>query len=376
MTTTANTVASDFNLEKLDTFQLQKHIQASIHSQSNIAIFGRRGLGKTFISKQVIKEMGMLEAYMNLSVYERTDLAGYPSLMNSEHCKSGFVEYLLPRIFEPMLHGDKKVVALLDECDKADPSLWAPLLEFVQFHSINGKHFPNLQCVIMTGNLISEGGVRPSLPLLDRTEKYLVESTAKAWLDWAKESAEIHPSVFQFISDNPNRLIGPVDAQDNYADESPRGWHNASRMANVGEASGWDVDVIIDKVSGYVGKKAGIDYRMYYTNYKVLLPIVDRIMAGEDYKSEWKKLSPTEKLYTTVIVCGRFSTELDANTPATPPNKLIKTVGKFMQQAGYENVLASVRQVLSIKRVIRYNLDEHKDWEGLLPKITETADAA
>lgn len=369
-----NTVASDFNLEKLNTAQLQQHLQASIRAQSNIAIFGRRGLGKTFISKQTIKELGLKEAYMNLSVYERTDLAGFPKLLSATD--SSFVDFLLPRIFEPMLLGDTKVVALLDEVDKADPSLWAPLLEFVQFHSINGRVFPNLQSVIMTGNLISEGGTRPSLPLLDRTEKYLVESNANEWLNWAKDSSEIHPSIFQFINDNPNRLIGPVDALDNYADESPRGWHNASRMVFIGEAQKWDIDVIINKVSGYVGKKAGGDYKIYFTNYKTLLPIADAITADEEYQSEWDKLTPTEKLYTTVIVCGRFSTALDANTPANPPKKLIKAVGKFMQKAGYENVLASVRQVLSIKRVIRYNLDEHKDWNGLLPRITETADAA
>jgi hypothetical protein len=375
MTTPAQMVASDFNLEKLNTAQLQKHIRASIEANSNIAVFGRRGLGKTFISKQVIREMGLREAYINLSVCERTDWAGFPKLLNAEDCKSGFVEYLLPRIFEPMLLGTTKVVALLDEVDKADPSLWAPLLEFVQFHSINGRLFPNLQSVIMTGNLISEGGTRPSLPLLDRTEKYLVESTANEWLNWAKESAEIHPSVFQFINDNPTRLIGPVDAVDNYADESPRGWHNASRMVFIGEAKGWDTDVIIDKVSGYVGKKAGMDYKIYFTNYNTLLPVADAIMAGKEFQPQWDRLTPSEKFYTTVIICGRFSTILDAHTPENPPNKPIKAVGKFMQKAGYENVLAGVRQVLSIQRALRYNLDNNKDWGGVLPKITEAADA-
>lgn len=54
MATQQQTVAtSDFNLEKLNTKDLAEHVAASIQMGSNIAIFGRRGTGKTEISKQI-----------------------------------------------------------------------------------------------------------------------------------------------------------------------------------------------------------------------------------------------------------------------------------------------------------------------------------
>ena len=159
-------VTSDFNMQKLKTKELSEHIEASIKMGGNLAVFGRRGSGKTAIAKQEIKRAGLHEVYINLSVLERVDMGGYPNIMASSQQKK-FVDFLLPQFYQPMMDGKKGVVALLDEVDKADPSLWAPLLEFTQFRSINHQTLPHLQAVIMTGNLISEGGSRPSLPLLD-----------------------------------------------------------------------------------------------------------------------------------------------------------------------------------------------------------------
>jgi AAA domain (dynein-related subfamily) len=369
MTDTNTQIAiSDFNLEKLTTKQLERHIRTSVECGSNIAIFGRRGSGKTMIAKQIVKQLDLTEVYMNLSVYERTDLAGYPDLLSPKEKRDRFVDYILPRIFEPMITGNQPIIALLDEVDKADPSLWAPLLEFTQFKSINGRSLPNLQSVIMTGNLIAEGGARPSLPLLDRAEKYLLEATPDAWLDWAASTNEIHASIRQYIVDHPNELFGPIDAQDNYADPSPRGWHNASKAISIGEEKNWSVDVLNEKVAGFVGKKAGLDYKIYYTNYKVLLPLVHAIYSGGDYYNDWNGLTPTEKLYTTIIVCSRFASQLDAaKNGQLPP--ATRNVGRFIQHAGDENVLMGVRNSIQLSRVLQWNLDQIPEWNGVLPKI-------
>src|SRR5579885_987888 len=149
MATQQQTMASsDFNLEKLNTKDLSEHIASSVQIGGNIAIFGRRGTGKTEISKQEIKKADMHEVYINLSVMERVDLGGYPDIMgraaSPDEKRRRFVEFLLPQFYEPMIEGKKGVVVLLDEVDKADPSLWAPLLEPTQFRSLNGRKLTNL----------------------------------------------------------------------------------------------------------------------------------------------------------------------------------------------------------------------------------------
>ena len=256
---------SNFNMETLSTKELSEHVAATIQAEENIAIFGRRGSGKTEISKQEIKKSGHEEVYINLSVLERVDLGGFPNVMSAANNK--FVSYLLPNFYAKMVEGKKPVVALLDEVDKADPSLWAPLLEFTQFHTINGNPLPNLKAVLMTGNLISEGGSRPSLPLLDRAEKYLVQSDSKSWLDWAGKEGRIHPAITAYIYDHGGDLFGAVNPDERYADPSPRGWAGASRILFEGEKRGWSTELLNKKVSGRVGQQAGLKYANYYEHY-------------------------------------------------------------------------------------------------------------
>lgn len=363
-----NMASSDFNMEKLQTKDLSEHIAASIKMGGNIAIFGRRGTGKTEISKQEIKRSGAHEVYINLSVLERVDLGGYPLVMGAK--KDAFVEFVLPQFYEHMIEGKKEVVALLDEVDKADPSLWAPLLEFTQFKSINGRPLPNLKSVIMTGNLISEGGNRPSLPLLDRAEKYLVEADASSWLDWAGRTGAIHPSITAYITDHPKDLFGAVDPEDRYADPSPRGWHRASNILFAGEEMGWSPALLNKKVCGCIGKDAGIKYSNYYEHYQQLLPMIDDIFKGNDISARYNPLEPTKKLVACMITCARLANQLDQGGKNNPPES-IAHVGKFLQKVSYENVLVAVRSQIQIDRLVRFNLDEHPDWEDVLTRINK-----
>lgn len=367
MTTQPQIAASDFNLEKLQTTELASHVAASIHMGGNIAIFGRRGSGKTEISKQEIAKANCHEVYINMSVLERVDMGGYPNIMGTSKEKK-FVDFLLPQFYQPMLEGKKAVVALLDEVDKADPSLWAPLLEFTQFKSINGFKLPNLQAVIMTGNLISEGGARPSLPLLDRAEKYLVEADATSWLEWAGRTGRIHPSITAYITDHPKDLFGAVDPDDRYADPSPRGWHRASEILHKGESMGASPDLLNKKVCGCVGKDAGIKYSNYYEHYQQLLPMVEDIYQGKNVINKYNVLEPTKKLVACMITCARLATQLDQSKGQEVPLS-VGYVGKFLQQVSYENVLVAVRSQIQITRMVDFSLDEHPDWMDVLGKI-------
>lgn len=364
--------SSDFNLEKLNTKDLAEHIGASIQVGGNIAVFGRRGTGKTEISKQEIKKADYHEVYINLSVLERVDMGGYPNLMAAAAQKK-FVDFLLPQFYEQMFESKKGVIALLDEVDKADPSLWAPLLEFTQFRSINGQSLPQLKGIIMTGNLISEGGARPSLPLLDRAEKYLVEADATSWLEWAGKTGRIHPSITAYITDHPKDLFGAVDPEDRYADPSPRGWSRASEILYKGEERNWSPTLLNKKVCGCVGKDAGIKYSNYYEHYQQLLPMIEDVYQGKDVSSRYNTLEPTKKLVACMITCARLATQLDHAKVDDPPIS-IQHVGKFLQKVSYENVLVAVRSQIQIDRMVKYNLDEHPDWEQVLNKINKSVD--
>jgi hypothetical protein len=367
--------SSDFNLEKLNTKELSQHIAATIQVNGNICAFGRRGTGKTEIAKQEIRASNLREVYLNMSVLERTDMGGFPNVMGNGDLKRKFVDFLLPYFYEPMLEGQHGVVCLLDEVDKAAPELWAPLLEFIQFRSINGRKLPNLIAVIMTGNLISEGGFRPSLPLLDRAEKYLVEADATSWLDWAGKNGNIHSSITAYIYDHPKDLFGAVDPEDRYADPSPRGWARASEILSRGEEKGWSSTLLNKKVCGCIGKSAGLQYSSYYEHYQQLLPLIEDIYQGREILQRYNALEPTKKLVACMITCARLANQLDQITANAELPQSVHYVGKFLQKVSYENVLVAVRSQIQIDRLVKYSLDEHSEWSEVLNKINKQVDA-
>jgi hypothetical protein len=225
----------------------------------------------------------------------------------------------------------------------------------------------------MTGNLISEGGSRPSLPLLDRAEKYLVEADATSWLDWAGKRGHIHPSITSYISDHPRDLFGAVDPEDRYADPSPRGWTRASNILYQGEERNWSSVLLNKKVCGCVGKDAGIKYSNYYEHYQVLLPLIEQVFMGHDISHEYKKLEPTKKLVAVMIVCARLANQLDQSTEDKVPES-VKYVGKFLQKVDHEHVLVGVRSQLQVNRLFKFNLDEHPDWENTLSMVNKRVD--
>lgn len=358
-------IISDFNLEKLSTKELSKHLEATIDIGSNMIIFGRRGIGKTVICKQVIKNKNINEIYINVSVLERPDLYGFPSLFNKS--SDNFVNFLLPYFYKPLIEGDKKCVILLDEVDKAGSELWAPLLELTQFHTINGKTLPNLQSVIMTGNLISEGGARPCLPLLDRAEKYLIEADANSWLEWAGTEGRIHPSITAYIHDHPNDLFGKADlAEDIYSDSSPRGWERASILAYACEKANYDSFLLNKKVCGCVGKDSGLRFQNYYEYYQILLPLIDSIFSGKkNVILEYEKLEISKQLVTTMIVAARFASLLDQSETKPISKSIYDNIGKFLGKASSELALISIRSQIGYNRVFNHNLMEHPSWDVL-----------
>ena len=374
--------ASDFNLHRITTAELERQVAASIRLESSIAIFGRRGTGKTHICKQKIKEAGYHEVYMNLSVFERVDIGGYPDMLSPSR-KDEFINYILPAFYRLMMTGDKKVVLLLDEVDKADTSLQAPLLELVQFHTINGRKLPNLSMCIMTGNLISEGGNRPSLPLMDRAEAFLVQGNSQEWLDWAGKVGGIHPSITSFIHDNPKELFGPDDPDDRYKDPSPRGWHNASEILRKGELHNLDADLLQDKVIACIGKTAGLKYINYYRHYRELLPMIDALFKGQDVSQDYRRLEVTKKLVTIMIACARLASLLDATNDATLNDveklkaktvcdEAVTNIGKFIAVKDLvpdEQILIAVRSQLTLERLMNFDLDTNPIWEPTFDRL-------
>lgn len=372
-------VVSNFNLQIVSTTDYAQAIHSSAQTGKNLAVFGRRGSGKTMIAKESIKDVVIdgkhcKEIYWNLSTMERVDVGGYPDLMGSTN---DFVSFKLPASYEPMIKGNQPVIVLMDEVDKADPSLWAPLLEFTQFHTINGRPLPNLKSVIMTGNLISEGGNKPCLPLLDRVSKFLIEPDVNSWMEWAGKSRAIHPSVTAYINDYREDLYGDVDPDNSYADPSPRSWQNASDFLFYGDKAGWSLEQTYKMVAGCVGNSVGLKYKAYFEHYHKILPIVNKAFQGHDVTAEFKALKPTERVIIAMIAANRVAGKLDEEKQGAKlskeTNTMLTNAAKLLIAADPEYCLIAVRSQLTIQRLVKYSLDDHADFGKVLARVRNKA---
>jgi hypothetical protein len=359
---------SDFNLQKLSMKEFEENLRTTIEYGGSLLSVARRGTGKSVCSRKSIKDSGMKEVFCNLSVMERCDF-GYPDLMSGRSKR--YIEYLLPKLFEQLIEGNQKCVLLLDELDKSDLSILAPLLEIIEDRSINGTKLPNLHAIIATANLVAEGGSRPSLPLLDRCEKYLIETNVAQWLDWASREGSIHPSITAYINDHPEDLFGDVDPGDLYADPSPRGWHKASNVITFGEAKRWPTRILTNKVAGFVGKKAGIKYSSYFEHYQVILPLVEKVMKGEKI-SGFKDMEPSKQLVSIMVVCARLTRILDEVKPKVDTHPKESTfVAKFLQNVDSEMALIGIRSQIGLKRASATGLDELPEFDRILRDIVK-----
>jgi hypothetical protein len=368
---------SDFNLTTLTSRQTEDVVRAAIESGSNIYLMARRGSGKTIIMKEVIKSMKCKEIYLNASTLERTDCSGFPKIMDSKD--KDFISFLLPEYFKYLIQGDVPCVLLLDEVDKASSDIFASLLELTQFHTVNGRALPNLKCVLMTGNFQAEGGARPALPLLDRAEKYIMNTTTTQWLDWAARSGKIHPSVTAFISDHPDELMGEVEAGELYGDASPRGWENTSKILNFGEEKKWPVDLLITKVAGCVGRSASLKFDSYFKHYQVLLPEIEKIMKGQESKA-FEAFEPGKKIVCCMIICSRLSRALDEMLEKNEKKKelpaITKVVARFLKNVDPEMTLIAVRSQIGLQRTVQAGLDEVPEWEDIINDISNKLNIA
>jgi len=370
-------ISSDFNLQRINTKEYADNLRATIDFGGSLLAIAQRGTGKTSIARDVINNSKCKEIYFNLSTMERPDLGGYPDFFNSK--KDSFVNFLMPSKFRALVEGDQPCVAVLDEVDKAETGLLSPLLEFIEERSVNGFKFKNLHSIIMMGNLPSEGGTKPSAPLLDRAEKFLVEINPEHWLEWAGTAGKIHPSVAAYIADNLADLCGDVDQGENYSERSPRGWHKASKLLTYGEHHGWHPSMMMHKVAACVGRKVGIKYSAFFEHYQVLLPVVEKIMKGEKVQ-EFSQFENTKKLVVCMILCSRYARMLDEIKDKAGDNfrnilmpddvkDAGKYVSKFLLNIDPEMALISIRGQLGAKRVLDHNLTDDENWDRILTEL-------
>lgn len=288
------------NLPEIDQVQALNLTKFFIQSNQNIFLFGRRGVGKTHIAIQAAQECKLKINYINLSVIERPDLAGYPDM----NVPGDIINFKSPYFLPPLQDGQKSdSIILFDEVDKAPAEVTAPLLEILLFKKINGRPINAAGC-ILTGNLMNEGAYSNAIStaLLDRGAKYILSFNFDKWVDWAKTHG-VHDLILGFLRSDPNFACGKIE-DSAYASPSPRSWTLASEaLVKSKELRMSDIESVTHIISGYVGSEAGIRFKIWYEYYRKFEPYIRALIENNNLSMDFSALPPTEKLVFVVSAC-------------------------------------------------------------------------
>lgn len=293
-------MSNALNLPEIDQEQAMYLGKFFIRSHQNLFLFGRRGVGKTHIIIQAAQECNYKVNYINLSVIERPDLAGYPDINSLGDVINFKSPAFLPKLLE---NAKPDSIILFDEVDKAPPEVTAPLLEILQFGRINGNKI-NVASCILTGNLINEGSYSNQISnaLLDRGAKYILSFNFEKWVDWAK-SNDVHDLILGFLRSNPEFACGKIE-DSCYASPSPRGWTLASEaLVKAKKFKIVDIDTVTQIISGFVGNEAGIKFKIWYEYYRKFEPFVHSLIESGAMTFNFQDLAPTEKAVFVVSAC-------------------------------------------------------------------------
>lgn len=364
-------MSNALNLPEVDQDQALNLCKFTIQSQGNICFLGRRGIGKTFIALQAVKENNLKLSYLNLATLERSDVVGLPLLYDDGDVIKYKAPYYLPRLKE---NQKADTVILFDEIDKAPPEVTAPLLEILQFKTVNGQPINAVSC-ILTGNLANEGTYSNfiSTAILDRTSKYIINFSFEKWIEWARIN-QVHDLILGFLKSNSELACGKIN-DISYASPSPRSWTLASEaLIKARQSKIVDIETITNIISGFVGQEAGIKFKIWYDNYRKFEPFINSVIDSGEMSLDFSSLPPTEKLVFIISLCHMTKIKvIQESNKKNNKNKYLDNLCNFIikSKVDKEAQVIAMYNSFSFDMITKYKLYESKKFFDLFNKLNE-----
>lgn len=370
-------------VQELSQSELKTLMRFTIRQGSNLLTFGAAGCGKTAIAMQACHEEGFKFVYLNLSVLEAPDLMGLPIIDEKDRT----TDYALPKVLPAYRDGEKPVVLLVDEADKAKPELQNPCLEMFQFRSINGRKL-NIQSVISTGNLPDEGAFSQPMShaLTNRCSVFKVRCEFVPWQEWAAD-AGVNPLVVGFLSKNTEYLLRPPAEGDEtaYCHESPRAWTLAAKDLDgtAGDPITSDVDFQTLLIAGRVGQSAAVKFRVWLEHYRHIEPMIDALCKNGT-QPNLKDTGIDRQLVCALASVGRIASMCRDEGPKAKSkadehkkeiHKVTDYVMTWLRNLPSEFCIAAVKSTLSMKPIQDYELTKIKSFMDVYLKIRQAMKA-
>ena len=249
---------------------ITKVVSSLIDRKLPVFIWGAPGIGKSSIVKKIAKDKELAFIDLRLSLLDPTDLKGIP-FFNAE-TKEGV--WAKPS-FLPSKEGSKGIL-FLDEINTAPPAVQASAYQLILDRRVGEYELPEGWSIVAAGNRENDRGVVYKMPppLANRFVHFEMEVDFNDWKAWAY-AAKIESSIIAYLAYDKSMLF-TFDATSNEKSfATPRSWEYVDSIIK----SCIEADLILDSISGAVGREAAIGYLSFKKIMKDL-PDLNRVIDG------------------------------------------------------------------------------------------------
>jgi len=239
-------------------------------------LWGAPGIGKSSIVKQIAKDTDVGFIDLRLALMDPTDLKGIPFYDKESHTALWAPPAFLPKTGEGIL--------FLDELNSAPPSVQASAYQLILDRQVGEYTLPDGWAIVAAGNREGDRGVtyRMPAPLANRFVHFEMEVNLDDWRYWAYKK-KLDEKIISYIS-YKNEHLFTFDAKSEHKSfATPRSWEYVDSILK----SGLSENLILDAISGAVGKEVAVGFLSFVKVVK-RLPDIDAILeSGEgEYSDE------------------------------------------------------------------------------------------
>ena len=230
---------------------ITKVVNKLIVQKLPVFIWGAPGIGKSSIVKQIASEQNLEFLDLRLSLLDPTDLKGIPFF----NAKTNEGVWAKPSFLPSQK--DSKGILFLDEINTAPPAVQASAYQLILDRRVGEYELPDGWSIVAAGNRENDRGVvyKMPAPLANRFVHFDMEVDFDDWKAWAY-SAKIDTSIIAYLAYDKSMLF-TFDAKTNEKSfATPRSWEYVANIVR----SGIENDLILDSITGAVGREAAVGY--------------------------------------------------------------------------------------------------------------------
>ena len=235
-----------------------------------VFIWGPPGIGKSSIVKQIAASQELEFLDLRLSLLDPTDLKGIP-FFNAETKEGVWAKpSFLPS--DPKSKG----ILFLDEINTAPPAVQASAYQLILDRKVGEYALPDGWTIVAAGNRENDRGVVYKMPppLANRFVHFEMEVDFNDWKTWAY-SMKIDASIIGYLAYDKSMLFTFDAISNEKSFATPRSWEYVDSIIK----SGIEGELILDSISGAVGREAAIGY-LSFKKVMRSLPDLNTILDG------------------------------------------------------------------------------------------------